>query len=109
MATKEIAVSMYLTGAEYPRLQAIMTAQRRSASQTMGLLFEEALNGNLTPDLTKRTKIDESKRANMLVDATFKARLDAYKASSEGLSMSEILMRIVEAYEAKNTTQGAAK
>jgi len=98
---KSVQISMYLLNDEYARLEAISTEQRRSASATMRLLFEDAINGDITPDLTKRVKQKEAKRANMIVDHALKARIEALKASSEGLSMSEIMMRLIEAYEAK--------
>ena len=107
--TDKTSIPMYFNGEEFKRIETIASENRWKISATLRALCEDALNGNLTPDLTKRVKVRDENRASLHTTKDFKARLDAYKASSEGLSMSEILMRIVEAYEAKNTTQGAAK
>lgn len=98
---KSEQVSIYMKTPEYARLEAIANKHRHSISSTMRILFEDALNGDIVPDLTKRPHVRDEKRTNMIVDPALKARIEALKASSEGLSMSEIMMRLIEAYEAK--------
>lgn len=102
---KTVPISMYMKGAEYARLEAIAAKQRHNISSTMRLLIEDAADGVLVPDLSKRTVERDERRASMHVTEDLRTKIEALKASSEGLSMSEIMMRLIEAYEAKQGGQ----
>ena len=107
MTQKKATIATWLKAEDLDRIETLVDRTKRSNAAVLKYLLDQFVAGTLTPSSGEKAKVDR-KQISTQADEDFKNAVDA-KRMTLGLSMTELIIQLLNASDTHAQTQGEQK